>query len=680
MLMNKNKRKKRKFIFGLVMGLVFVFGLSPVQQIEAETGAEKAARIGKSNYEGTLNKVTNPVKEVGGSYLEDGINWFLKEVFSFSVTLLGWAMNLLEYVTSADIFNGTLFSSKGLAGINEGWKALRDFLNMFFILMLLLVAFGTILRVPKFSDRKLIFSIIAAAVLINFSKTIALVIIDVSQLAMSFFISMIDSKNIDFSTAFLGEVKLQKTFAGDVKGDKYFVEILFAIVFVLVMAFMIGIIAVTLFFRLIAFYVLIILSPLAMFGLALPGTALSGMSKDWFTKMTKWAFFGPIMLFFLWLAYVVINAIANGKISGNWEGYTSGSGGAFLILVPYLAAIYLLFYGYDMAMKSSIGMANKVFAWGSKKGAEWGKKLAKGSVAVGTLGLAPYATSHLKAGYTAGKEQLERTSGLRLLTEKGKKDSQEERNDKYRARIGGESARNKARRVQANKVEKKWKDEMGGPPDRNELKRLLRKGTAGERIAAARELSKNNNLTMDKNADGEVTRNYYREAMEAVGNDQGLATEIRRNAEKESRASIIDYNTNIVMNPDGREEDRDRIINDLIEDRNRQINIENAIRPADDQLVLVNADDQPERKAFIGQYLNNQQNTRQALFNSNTNAMTSEKIASQGLDYHTAPEFVNYMNSPDGQRRFNPNEKERIFSRQLSADKQLSWINSNIVR
>jgi hypothetical protein len=61
---------------------------------------------------------------------------------------------------------------------------------------------------------------------------------------------------------------------------------------------LIGILAVTMVIRLVAFWVLVILSPMVMFGLSLPGTSIGSLTKKWFEKMVSWAFFGPLMMFF----------------------------------------------------------------------------------------------------------------------------------------------------------------------------------------------------------------------------------------------------------------------------------------------------------------------------------------------------------------------------------------------
>ena len=80
------------------------------------------------------------------------------------------------------------------AGVSAGWEALRDLSNMFFILILLVIALATILKIQSYGYRQLLKKLLIVAVLINFSKTIVGIAIDFSQVIMLTFVSVI--KNI----------------------------------------------------------------------------------------------------------------------------------------------------------------------------------------------------------------------------------------------------------------------------------------------------------------------------------------------------------------------------------------------------------------------------------------------------------------------------------------------------
>ena len=217
----------------------------------------------------------------------------------------------LDFMTKDAVYRDVFFSDAARRGINTGWGLVRDFVNMFYVLILVFLAIATILRVNKFSDKKLLISVLLSAVLVNFSKPISLFIIDVSQLAMNFFMQNMLDVHGSYSSTLANQMGM-----GSMMDDNYFKNsiegaltgIIEAIFFV-ILAVMMLMLAVALVVRLVAFWVLIILSPLAFFGLALPGTAVGNLFSNWLNKMTYWAFFGPVLLFFLWVAIVMINAL-----------------------------------------------------------------------------------------------------------------------------------------------------------------------------------------------------------------------------------------------------------------------------------------------------------------------------------------------------------------------------------
>ncbi|NCO80087.1 hypothetical protein GW884_02245, partial [Candidatus Falkowbacteria bacterium] len=112
-------------------------------------------------------------------------------------TVIGWIAFLISYVIGyvatvvIDVliwvaqFNNII----GVAAVNQGWVIVRDLCNMFFILILLVIAFATILRQENYSAKKLLPKLLIMAVLINFSKTICGLIIDFSQVIMLTFVN-----------------------------------------------------------------------------------------------------------------------------------------------------------------------------------------------------------------------------------------------------------------------------------------------------------------------------------------------------------------------------------------------------------------------------------------------------------------------------------------------------------
>ena len=101
------------------------------------------------------------------SWIVEGVIWALGQL----LTLMMWVL-----ITIAQ-YNDFIKSQP----IIFGWVIVRDVCNMFFILILLIIAFGTILHIPQYNFKTLLPKLIIMAVLINFSKLICGFLIDFAQ-------------------------------------------------------------------------------------------------------------------------------------------------------------------------------------------------------------------------------------------------------------------------------------------------------------------------------------------------------------------------------------------------------------------------------------------------------------------------------------------------------------------
>src|SRR3989338_3816533 len=107
-------------------------------------------------------------------WLVSKLLWIAQSIFTYSLTI------------------STSFSDK-LPVIEVGWKVARDATNIFFIIILLIISIGTILRIPNYGNTKqLLVRLILMAVLINFSLAIGSVVIDFSNVLGIQFLTAID--------------------------------------------------------------------------------------------------------------------------------------------------------------------------------------------------------------------------------------------------------------------------------------------------------------------------------------------------------------------------------------------------------------------------------------------------------------------------------------------------------
>lgn len=458
-----------------------------------------------------LDNINNAIKENGGSpdvtfWGNVGlkiVNSALYVVFQVSVVVLAIGKWFLDTMTNPVLYSEVFLNPHSIAAINTAWAMVRDFFNMIFILIILMIAIGIILRVPKFGDKKNLLYVILAALLINFSKPIALAIIDVSQLGMNFFINAINGNSFVFTDTLLNSMNLEEIWSADLRENTGIaLTMVMSSIFLLVLGFMLFVLAVTLLIRMVAFYVLIILSPFAMFGLALKGTGSGKMSNDWFEKMTSWAFYGPIMTFFLYIALTLVNAIAETTLGkgGDASYFKSYFGtnaldpdgkslfGKILgMLIPYTAAIYLLYYGYDLSKKMSTGAAKSILEWGDKKLGEWSGRVVKGA---GSIAKAPW-TNYVQPRLKGRMEGYRNRIGGPLKTKEVKEKDIKDRFEKSKAKAGGVDKYSEYERKKA--YEKKKEFDASGVSEK-ERARIEKKGNVIEKKALEMHKIDNNEI------------------------------------------------------------------------------------------------------------------------------------------------------------------------------------------
>jgi hypothetical protein len=116
------------------------------------------------------------------------------------VTILGWGISLvLPVLVNVAQFNDFVNNP----AVVNGWKLMRDICNMFFIVIMLIISVGTVLNIQGYTYKNYLKKILLAAVLINFSKTISGLLIDISQIIMLTFVSAFkDSLAVGITQAF----------------------------------------------------------------------------------------------------------------------------------------------------------------------------------------------------------------------------------------------------------------------------------------------------------------------------------------------------------------------------------------------------------------------------------------------------------------------------------------------
>jgi len=439
----------------------------------------------------------------------------------FDVMLLNVASDLLKWSTSSKLYNDVFFSKTSKEGITMAWETVRGFVNMFYLLILVFLAITTILRVNKFSDKKLFFNVIISAILVNFSMSIALVVIDFSNMLMAYFAAAIEP--INTANSFYGNAGYAKALASGTFWKTAGVNMATFIINI-VMAVMLFFTAVALLIRLVAYWVLIIISPLAFFSIALPNS--NGFS-EWRDKLVYYSFFGPIMLFFIWLALALSGFLRDAFTKAPSQGENNFT----TFIVSYIVVLYLLYYGHD----KSKSMASKAGDFAGKimdKGGKYAVTAGKGAAMLTPIG---WAGAGGKAGgealYTGTKAKLMEGKYTRNIFGEGRKKSQEELNRKAEGIIGGKGKKDLLEMAELVKTEKDMKDKYGNLDSTDTLDRIIKHGTAKEKMIAYDK----------KNKQGKLSGEEFKQAM-AVGDTNALYKDrILQGANKYNKANLLKY-------------------------------------------------------------------------------------------------------------------------------------------
>ncbi|MBU0597684.1 hypothetical protein KKF61_01655 [Patescibacteria group bacterium] len=254
---------------------------------------------------------------VGSVSAWDPIGWGMDLVAETFANILLWIASILGklLVVTIDILIGIAkynnFANSDV--ITRGWTIVRDVCNMFFVVILLVIAFGTILKIENYKYNRLLPKMILMAILINFSKMIAAFFIDVTQVVMLTFVNAFaETAAGNFTTVF--QLKKMLNFVTEGPGGAgqnppSYAELIgvpFLAVIMLVIAIMVMLAMVVVFLvRILALWILVVLSPLAYLLAVLPGKAQQ-YSSQWWSTFGKWATTGPILAFFIWLALAVL--------------------------------------------------------------------------------------------------------------------------------------------------------------------------------------------------------------------------------------------------------------------------------------------------------------------------------------------------------------------------------------
>jgi len=248
---------------------------------------------------------------VFGNYAHAQTGW-ATDIMTGILSRFIWALGLiLALVIHGLIYIASYQEFITSPAVSYGWAMVRDVSNMFFVVILMIIAFGTILHLENYNYKKWLPKLILMAILINFSKTICGLLIDLAQVVMLTFVNAFKDVGSANIADMLGITKIVTM--ADNGGDSsfstivgaYILGLIYLLVAIVVMVTMMAMLAM----RLVMIWIYVVLSPLAYLLAAFPGG--QKYASQWWSEFIKNLIVGPVLAFFIWLSLVSLSGVNN---------------------------------------------------------------------------------------------------------------------------------------------------------------------------------------------------------------------------------------------------------------------------------------------------------------------------------------------------------------------------------
>ena len=386
-------------------------------------------------------------------------------VFEFVGLFTSIAVTLFAYVVDPQYISGDS-GLLNLQAVYDMWKFVRDFINIFFILGLLFIAFAFVFQIDSYSNSKSIIKLVIAALLVNFSFPIARLIIDLANIPMYFFLQMIVGDNGGTAVALsssLSASNLDQILLPNSLRNTDVSTILAAIVFLFIFNITIFVFAFQFLIRLIALIILVILSPIGFVAGGIPG--LKKYGSQWWDNFLKYCFFGPAAIFMLLLATNFFAAISSTSSGSPYGGVsklassTSADSGMIASMVLFFIPITMLWFAMGISSKFSIAGASVATKYG-KDFAKWAGKKAASPVTTRYQGIKKGVSKGLQKGNLLGFKYGEKIPGGKYITGQYLDDRKAQTEAFYAVAISGGSKgiKNEREKALRKQVEAKIKE------------------------------------------------------------------------------------------------------------------------------------------------------------------------------------------------------------------------------
>lgn len=325
---------KKRFFFGAILTLVFLFlpfsGSAQITNIGELTASAMAS---------VFLLTTATISFVFSTFAD----WFLR-------------------ITLSPEFISVPYTPGGPSGGNEfvfyGWEIVRDIVNMFFILILIIIGLSTSLQIETYRWQKTLPRLVVVALLVNFTPVILGVFIDFTNSMMNYFVASVAEESF-----FIARIaRLYETMASNLaiaKWTSYTGEIITPVammvvftIFNLFTGIVYSLYGALFALRYVAIWLLIIISPFGFFCYILPAT--QPFFKTWLKWFFGWCIIGITNAFFLHLGEVMFQASASNiteeAMMPSVTRYHEMDIGAFIEVFPLLIPLLFMLFGFFVSL------------------------------------------------------------------------------------------------------------------------------------------------------------------------------------------------------------------------------------------------------------------------------------------------------------------------------------------
>ena len=397
-------RGEKKYICLVIIAVIaFNFLFLPLVALADPTPAQIANQQKDSSWVGQI------VGWISGKAL-----LFISSTISMVIGALFGVILYLEAIIIDYIINPSNFSLVDTPIVKIGWGITRDLANMFFILILLIISFATVLRIKSWAISQLWWKVVVAALLINFSLVIAGFVIDFTNVLTAFFLNGITGGGSfgTITTKLAASMQILNFYnpanpTGVLSGAMQFgassiaavVGILLSVIGMVITVFVFGAAMIFLIVRILHIWLLLIFAPIVWMLWILPAT--SGYFSRWWSSFLQWTFFAPIFVFMIYLSLQIFDATGqfNPKVFGAfpaaWREAPTGISqvGMPMAIFQWILVIGLMFGSLIVAQKGGVmGAAasqKTLTGWGNSAKGWAGRKLRSRALGIGTKEAAP---------------------------------------------------------------------------------------------------------------------------------------------------------------------------------------------------------------------------------------------------------------------------------------------------